>query len=239
MTFPRTSMLRALAAGFAMMATSAGAQTVIGDDVLFDRAPTQAELRAIFGIQDPPKDTVRKSSIYRGLTRGVVHLDQQGQPIATQKPKRQAKRNTTRKPTKRHVVRHPDPKLPPLTGKRLNVEMNFTLDSAELLLRDAEKLASLGKFLETNKSLRFLVAGHADSSGPRHYNFKLSDRRAKSVRAYLLGNFDIAPDRLVSAGYGEIAPLRGIPTTDGRNRRVEFRAIGNTGTPETPAQGAS
>ena len=71
--------------------------------------------------------------------------------------------------------------------------------------------------------IRVEVAGHTDSIGSDQYNQGLSERRAKSVFDYLVGN-GIDSGRLNSRGYGESAPIADNATREGRqrNRRVEL-----------------
>lgn len=72
---------------------------------------------------------------------------------------------------------------------------------------------------------RWEIAGHTSAVGSDTYNMALSQRRAESVRAYLVSQ-GIADRRLVARGYGEKYPM--YPTTaasDFRNRRVELRRI--------------
>ena len=59
--------------------------------------------------------------------------------------------------------------------------------------------------------------------GPDAYNQSLSQRRAESVRDYLIKNFNISPDRLTAKGYGEEKPIASNDTKEGRsqNRRIE------------------
>ncbi len=68
------------------------------------------------------------------------------------------------------------------------------------------------------------VQGHTDDQGSDDYNLKLSERRAKTVVAYL-GLFDIdTSSRLMPKGYGESKPVMPNNTEEGRakNRRVEL-----------------
>ncbi|MCZ7582429.1 MAG: OmpA family protein [Deltaproteobacteria bacterium] len=68
-----------------------------------------------------------------------------------------------------------------------------------------------------------VVEGHTDNVGADAYNQKLSERRAASVRMYLIGKgLDAA--KLNAVGYGESKPVADNDTPDGRqkNRRVEF-----------------
>ena len=68
------------------------------------------------------------------------------------------------------------------------------------------------------------VIGHTDSRGPADYNQRLSEQRANSVTQYLRSR-KVIPERLVSRGLGEEAPVSTNDTPEGRalNRRVEIQ----------------
>ncbi|MDA8229990.1 MAG: peptidoglycan-associated lipoprotein Pal [Magnetospirillum sp.] len=61
-------------------------------------------------------------------------------------------------------------------------------------------------WLKQNPSLKLLIEGHADERGTREYNLALGDRRATSVRNYLIDN-GIAPTRLRTISYGKEKPV--------------------------------
>ena len=67
------------------------------------------------------------------------------------------------------------------------------------------------------------VAGHTDSQGSNKSNLDLSQRRAESVKAYLVSK-GVDANRLSPKGYGENRPTGTNETAEGRadNRRVEF-----------------
>ena len=67
------------------------------------------------------------------------------------------------------------------------------------------------------------IEGHTDSQGGASANQRLSERRASSVRKYLIGQ-GVEEGRLKSKGYGEDKPIDTNRTRSGRanNRRVEF-----------------
>lgn len=70
------------------------------------------------------------------------------------------------------------------------------------------------------------VAGHTDSTGGQAYNQALSERRARSVAAYLTSR-GIKPARLIVVGDGENHPVATNATPEGRqqNRRVELTIV--------------
>jgi outer membrane protein OmpA-like peptidoglycan-associated protein len=110
------------------------------------------------------------------------------------------------------------------------VTIHFAFDSAEILPQAATNLRSLGDALQSPQlgDYRIRIEGHTDSTGPDAYNRDLSDRRAKSVKQYLIEHFQIDPDRLMTEGYGENEPISSNDTREGRqkNRRAEFVNVG-------------
>jgi len=70
---------------------------------------------------------------------------------------------------------------------------------------------------------RVRVEGHTDNQGDPEMNVDLSERRARRVAEFLLGE-GVQPDQLESRGYGAKVPIDSNKTTTGRanNRRVEF-----------------
>lgn len=95
----------------------------------------------------------------------------------------------------------------------------LTANARDLLVRTADALKG-------QADLRVELAGHTDSVGAEEYNRELSQRRADSVRDYLI-DLGVSPDQMRANGYGESQPVRGNDTEEGRerNRRVEFNVI--------------
>jgi outer membrane protein OmpA-like peptidoglycan-associated protein len=85
-------------------------------------------------------------------------------------------------------------------------------------------LADIGALLTDNPTLRLSIEGHTDSDGVDDYNMTLSQKRAASVKSYLIANYKIAPERLESKGWGESKPIDKNDTPEGKanNRRVEL-----------------
>jgi len=104
----------------------------------------------------------------------------------------------------------------------------FDFDRAEVRPDNHQELNELGRFLQDNPDTYTVLTGYADSDGPAEYNLGLSRRRAESVQAYLIANFEIGIGRIVTQWYGELDPVAGNDTAEGRqkNRRVECLVMG-------------
>ena len=102
--------------------------------------------------------------------------------------------------------------------------VNFETNSDRLLPGTNTVLADAAATLRRNPDLIIEVAGHTDSAGSDTYNASLSERRAITVRDFLIAN-GVNADNLTVRGYGEGQPIADNATADGRarNRRVELR----------------
>lgn len=109
----------------------------------------------------------------------------------------------------------------------------FKTGSFELLPGARERLAKVSGIVLAYPSLHLQVEGHTDSVGTDEYNQTLSERRAESVRDYLVQQ-GISADSIDAKGFGKTLPIASNETAEGRqqNRRVELvlsgDAIGNT-----------
>lgn len=105
----------------------------------------------------------------------------------------------------------------------LDMLVNFELNSAELTPDAQRKLGEFAKALQDNRlrSHSFLVEGYTDASGAANYNEELSQKRARSVTAFLLSN-GVDAARINAIGKGEADPRVADPF-DPANRRVEMR----------------
>ncbi len=101
--------------------------------------------------------------------------------------------------------------------------VNFKTNSDELTESAQRKLDEVSAGLVGQPTLRIEIDGHTDSRGTQTHNQKLSERRAASVRRYLVSN-GVNPDTLASKGFGFDKPIASNDTEEGRaqNRRVEF-----------------
>lgn len=104
----------------------------------------------------------------------------------------------------------------------------FATGKADLKGGVTSNLGKLAAFLNQYQDRSVIIEGHTDSVGPESANFSLSQRRADSVKSYLMSQ-GVSATRLVSSGLGEGAPVAGNDSATGRqqNRRVEV-IIANT-----------
>jgi len=106
---------------------------------------------------------------------------------------------------------------------RIDLEIKFDYNSANIAKTALADMDNLGKAL-TDSSLKgstFVLAGHTDAVGSEEYNLDLSSRRADSVKRYLMEKYSLAPDHLVTAGYGKTRLKNKDNPKAAENRRVE------------------
>jgi outer membrane protein OmpA-like peptidoglycan-associated protein len=98
----------------------------------------------------------------------------------------------------------------------------FSSGRAELKPGASGNLNKLVAFLGQYPDRTAAIEGHTDSVGTEDYNQGLSERRADSVRSYLVGQ-GVSSERLSASGKGQSSPVAGNDTAEGRqqNRRVE------------------
>ena len=117
------------------------------------------------------------------------------------------------------------------TARGLIVNMSDVLfDTGRHTLKPGarEKLAKVAGIILAHPGLKIEVEGHTDSTGGPAINQPLSDKRADSVRTYLVAQ-GIASDTITSKGFGETLPVADNSTAAGRqaNRRVELVVSGS------------
>ena len=103
----------------------------------------------------------------------------------------------------------------------------FATDKDVILPRSYPLLAAVADVLARSPDIkRVAIEGHTDIRGTMAHNMDLSDRRANSVRRWLVEN-GVAPARLEAHGYGPTRPIASNKSDKGRstNRRVEFRIV--------------
>jgi outer membrane protein OmpA-like peptidoglycan-associated protein len=132
-----------------------------------------------------------------------------------------------------NVAGTPPPPPPPKAPSRVEVRDNkieirekiqFELAKATIKPESFSLLDEIVSVIKANPHIKKIsIEGHASKDGDAAFNKRLSDDRAKSVRAYLVEH-GIAEGMLVAAGFGIERPIASNDTEEGRekNRRVEF-----------------
>lgn len=98
----------------------------------------------------------------------------------------------------------------------------FETGKSELKSHSADNLVKLSTFLKNYPDRSLIIEGHTDSVGSEESNLSLSQRRAESVRSYLVSQ-GVSATRLTALGKGEGSPIASNDSSSGRqlNRRVE------------------
>ena len=112
---------------------------------------------------------------------------------------------------------------------KIDLEINFDYNSADINARSLPSVQALGRALSNPdlKGSTFVVAGHTDAAGGEAYNQDLSERRADSIKRYLVDKFGIAGTDLVTVGYGKTKLKDPAHPLAEVNRRVQVANMEN------------
>ncbi len=101
--------------------------------------------------------------------------------------------------------------------------ITFDFDRDELRAEYVPLLLEALQLFRTYPAMAVEIRGHTDAEGDEEYNQALSERRAASVRRFLIAK-GVAEERMRTVGFGERQPIADSTTEEGRarNRRVEF-----------------
>jgi len=116
----------------------------------------------------------------------------------------------------------PPPPPAPTRRNLLTLRGNaFEFDKSSLTAGAKDTLQVVVNTLRNFPDAKIEIQGHTDWIGSEVYNQKLSERRANTVRDYLI-SVGIAATRITTIGYGESQPIATNETAAGRaeNRRV-------------------
>jgi outer membrane protein OmpA-like peptidoglycan-associated protein len=110
-------------------------------------------------------------------------------------------------------------------AKSFKLDVEFDTGSAKIRGEAVKDLNELAELIKDGKT-KGEIAGHTDNVGDAAANLALSQARAESVVAYLIGK-GVPKDALTAKGYGDSKPLapNDSDANKQRNRRVEFNAL--------------
>lgn len=115
--------------------------------------------------------------------------------------------------TSREVVQGPPPGTVQDFIVNVGERVYFDTDRYNL---DADDMAVLNRqaaWLQAYPTVRIMVAGNCDERGTREYNLGLGERRANSVKDYLVSR-GISADRIETISYGKERPIDGRSTPE-------------------------
>jgi outer membrane protein OmpA-like peptidoglycan-associated protein len=106
----------------------------------------------------------------------------------------------------------------------VDLQIYFDYNSSAISPKAVPQLTNLGNALSSPQLKNALVSinGHTDGKGNDSSNQKLSERRAESIKRYLVDHFALAPENLVTIGYGKQKLKDVAHPLSPDNRRVEI-----------------
>jgi OmpA-OmpF porin, OOP family len=122
----------------------------------------------------------------------------------------------------------PPPPPPPPSApmkEKVTISLNVEFDTNKAIVKDKyyDEIKRVADFMKEFPDTTCEIGGHTDNIASAVYNQKLSEKRANSVRQYIIDKFGIDGSRLTATGYGLTKPIASNDTAEGRqkNRRVE------------------
>jgi OOP family OmpA-OmpF porin len=108
------------------------------------------------------------------------------------------------------------------TTQQAQLDVKFGTEKAGVTASHTQAIDGLGQYLQAHKQAKVDLQGYADTTGSDAYNQALSQRRADSVKAYIVKHYDVAATRIQTQGFGSADPVASNANTEGRamNRRV-------------------
>jgi outer membrane protein OmpA-like peptidoglycan-associated protein len=112
----------------------------------------------------------------------------------------------------------------------LAADILFDFDKAELKPQAQQALKQVAQVIRDRAKSTVMIEGYTDAKGSDRYNQKLSERRAQTVRKWLIERKGLGAVRMTARGYGKNKPVAPNTKPDGsddpegrqKNRRVEI-----------------
>ncbi|MGV8057806.1 MAG: OmpA family protein [Smithellaceae bacterium] len=107
--------------------------------------------------------------------------------------------------------------------QRATINIEFDTNKSNVKSKYNAEIKKFADLMKQNPDLKLIIEGHTDNLGQAKKNLLLSQKRANSVRDYMIRNFGIEASRIKAEGYGITKPIASNKTKEGRqkNRRVE------------------
>lgn len=101
--------------------------------------------------------------------------------------------------------------------------VRFPVGKATVMPGAYPLLSKVQRAIRSFRDPSVVIEGHTDSTGAETFNELLSQKRAESVREYLVANRTLSPEKVSAIGFGSVRPLASNATEEGRaiNRRID------------------
>ena len=187
-----------------------------------------AALSMTAGLAFAGDNTISKNSIVDALKAPPVTRSLSGatnEPDAATKAHEASILNKVRNRQTRSLSTSERQDIAEITANKpkIDLEINFDYNSADISKNSMGAVKALGEAL-TDPNLKgstFIVAGHTDGIGGEAFNQGLSERRADTIKHYLMDNYHIGASDLVTVGYGKTQLKDAANPADPLNRRVQ------------------
>ncbi len=179
---------------------------------------------AAFAAEEVTEDQILKAltPTKKPLTRGLS-IGSQAEPAAN--PAETKFVSTIRGRTTRSLSKSEREEIAAIVQDKpkIDLEINFDYNSADISAKSLSSVQALGRALSNAelKGSTFVVAGHTDAAGGEGYNQELSERRAESIKKYLVDKYGINGTDLVTVGYGKSKLKDPSQPMAEANRRVQ------------------
>ncbi len=106
----------------------------------------------------------------------------------------------------------------------LKIKINFDFDKSNIRETDIAEIKKAVDFIKNHPNSKIKIEGHTDSTGHEKYNQGLSEKRANTVKKYLMKEGGVDEGAITIIGYGELRPAASNKTRKDRfeNRRAEI-----------------
>lgn len=111
----------------------------------------------------------------------------------------------------------------------IEIKILFDTNKADIKKKYIPEVNKVAEVLKKNPDATVEIQGHTDSVGNDKYNLNLSQRRADSVRNYLIKKLGINPSRVTAKGYGKSQPIADNKTKEGKQKNRRTIAVFSVG----------
>lgn len=183
-----------------------------------------AALPAVAQQTPPTEQQILEKLKSKSATRGLKPQDSSEAKKENDVIRELAKKST------RGLLKDDRTKIAAIAEKRpaVDLEIFFDFNSAEISPKAVPTLQALGKALSdpAMKDAMLLLAGHTDGKGKADYNQSLSEKRAATIKAYLIREFKLTDDKLMAVGFGYEKLKNATNPNADENRRVQVVNFG-------------